>query len=87
MRVNLKGCVREYHSLQDEYRDLMRDYNELMKERNEFFRKINKSSSNYDSDLNKNDINDILMLCHPDRHGNSARATRVTRKLIIIKKR
>lgn len=32
----------------------------------------------------RNNIKDILLLCHPDKHGNCARSTRITQKLIEI---
>lgn len=36
--------------------------------------------------LSKDDLTDMVILCHLDKHGNSDRATRFTRKIILLRK-
>lgn len=56
-------------SLQDKYNSLVYVYNNLVEE---------KSQS---SQFTKQELKDLRSLIHPDKHGNSERATRLTQKV------
>ncbi len=48
--------------------------------------RIDKLKSAPSATFNGSDIDSLIRLCHPDRHGGSEASTRMTQKLLALRK-
>lgn len=78
----------EHNHLRQRHIDLQKEVYELQAQlyKEKVLAHAFKPSSGSDSFISKH-IKDFLMLCHPDRHQNSDKATEITSWLIDFKKR
>ena len=68
---------KQVESLKEEIADWQRDYNQLLAEQCE---------SDIDRELAEQ-LPRLLLVCHPDKHGNSQAATKVTQWLLDVRGR
>lgn len=66
--------IRKYDSLVDTHNRLVRAYNE-----------IKGKSPEVSTGLTSDDIKKLVILCHPDKHGNKQIATDMTAKLLKLR--
>ncbi len=77
--------------IMDSYRKLHNKWNALIDRINDLggeeFLNNAVMPSEQKIELSREDLTDLIMLCHPDRHKGSVRATRVTKKIILLRKK
>lgn len=66
---------------------LLNDWNELVEKVNAIGGKSALSRKPNESQFSDAEINSLIQLCHPDKHGNSDRANAITAKLLSMKQK
>lgn len=68
----------------DKYENIYSEYERLVHKCNALIDKLNSGGSNLG--LNGSDIDRLIRLCHPDKHGGSSAANEMTQKLLSMRK-
>lgn len=69
-RLRYESVVRSYNELVDEFNKVVHAYNTLVTQ----------------SQFTDEEIASLIRLCHPDKHGGSEAATRMTQKLLELRR-
>lgn len=69
-RLRYESVVRSYNDLVDEFNKVVHAYNTLVTQ----------------SQFTDEEIASLIRLCHPDKHGGSEAATRMTQKLLELRR-
>ena len=70
-RLRYESVVRSYNDLVEDYNVVVREYNALVTQ----------------SQFTDEEIASLIRLCHPDKHDGSEAATRMTQRLLEMRKR
>lgn len=73
--------IDEAAVLRVQFRNLQRDYNLLVME----YKKLKLILDSSDGTLSLEDLQKLLSLCHPDKHGGKMSATHMTAKLLQLR--
>lgn len=81
----------KYLKLRLQYNDLLNRWNQLTAQWNTLVNQVNAKGGpsflrNESTQFNKQEIRDLIKLCHPDRHDGSELAQVMTRKLLQLRK-
>lgn len=75
--------VREWKRVRKERDQNIEDYNNLVDKANDLREQLRaaKQTKQTNTQFTSDELRAIRRLCHPDRHGNSEAATKITQKL------
>lgn len=81
----------KYDRLEVKYYGVLRNYDSLLSQWNSLIAEINKKGgrdfldSNLKSQFSKEDIDKLILLCHPDKHNGKRLAVDLTSKLLKLR--
>ena len=79
--------IIKLNRLKDGYKEVVSEYDALIDKYNLLVRKYNSSrGQKNDTQFSKDELQDLLRLCHPDKHNNSEKATKVTQKILELRR-
>lgn len=89
MKDRAERAELAYWVLLDKHNKRVEEWNDLVGFVNKFGGRkgIRNMKKSQDSEFSKEDIQRLLMLCHPDKHDGKQMATDITVKLLKLKKR
>ena len=90
-REKYKQAAQAVIALADAFNELTKKHTQLLNEWNELVALINEKGGqaflegSKDEQLSDEDIQKLILLCHPDKHGGKPIASEMTRKLLEIR--
>jgi hypothetical protein len=78
---------QRYTQLQGEHWSLMNKYNDLALKWEKLVKEINAKGGRtfLDNGFSQEEIKQLILLCHPDKHGNSSISNEITCKLLKLR--
>jgi len=80
--------IRKYNELNDQHTELLGKHNELVIRINQLGGEVFLAQGEHlfkSSQFTRDDVDKLVRLCHPDRHGGKESAIEMTQKLLSMR--